>query len=252
MKSENIVGKVFETNNYGKCTVIEYNSFKDVLVKFHNPEFLTKCRMNHLIAGNIKNLLAPLVYGKGYLGVGKYKPSNRIFYRAWNRVLERAYSKNWLIAHPCYAGTTVCDEWLNFQNFAEWCEGQKFFNAVDDKGKKYALDKDILVKGNKTYSPETCCFVPAELNSLLITANRVRDILPIGVSFYKKTRKYKASGCFYGKAHHIGYYDTPEEAFLAYKKAKESYIKEVAEKWKGRIEDKVYETLKEYSVDIDD
>ena len=252
MKSEDIVGKEFETNNYGKCTVIEYNSFKDVLVKFHNPEFLTKCRMNHLTDGRIKNLLAPLVYGKGYLGVGRYKPSNRIFYRAWNRVLERAYSEKWLITHPYYAGTTVCEEQHNFQNFAEWCDGQEFFNTIDDKGKKYALDKDILVKGNKTYSPETCCFVPAELNSLLIRANKVRDILPVGVSFYKKTGKFLASGSFYGKAQHIGYYNTPEEAFQAYKEAKESYIKEVAEKWKDRIEDKVYKTLKEYSVGIDD
>ena len=252
MKSEDIVGKEFETNNYGKCTVIEYNSYKDVLVKFHNPEFLTKCRMNHLNDGMIKNLLAPLVYGKGYLGVGRHLPSNRVVYRAWSRVLERAYSEKWLIAYPCYAGTKVSEEWHNFQNFAEWCEGQKFFNARDDKGKRYALDKDILVKGNKTYSPETCCFVPAELNSLLITANKVRDILPVGVSFYKKTGKFKASGGFYGKAKHIGYYETPEEAFIAYKKAKESYIKEMANLWEGRIEDKVYEALKEYSVDIYD
>lgn len=252
MKIENIVGKEFETNNHGKCTVIAYNSFKDVTVKFHNPEFITKCRMNNLREGMVKNLLTPLVYGKGYLGVGKYQPSNRILYRVWNRVLERAYSEKWLIKYPYYAGTTVCDEWHNFQNFAAWCETQKFFNAKDVKGNSYHLDKDILVKGNKVYSPETCCFVPAELNGLVISNKQRRGTLPIGVSFYKSTGKFKASVAFYGKAQHIGYFDTVEDAFQAYKQAKESYIKDMANNWEGRIEDKVYKTLKEYSVDIDD
>ena len=62
----------------------------------------------------------------------------------------------------------------------------------DDNGRLYHLDKDILVKGNKVYSPETCCFVPQEINSLLVTSVRSRGDQPIGVSYNKLTQKYEA------------------------------------------------------------
>ena len=86
-----------------------------------------------------------------------------------------------------YKGVEVCEEWYNFQNFAEWCETQKFLNAKDVKGKSYQLDKDILVKGNKIYSPDTCCFVPPEINSLFINAK----YLSLSI-----TPRMKAGACF--------------------------------------------------------
>ena len=40
--------------------------------------------------------------------------------------------------------------------------------------------------------------------------------------------------------------------FNAYKQAKESFIKEQAEKWKGKIDNTAYKALMDYEVDITD
>lgn len=57
----------------------------------------------------------------------------------------------------------------------------------------WALDKDILVKGNKIYSPETCCFVPQEINNLFTKRKSCRGTLPIGVKYIKENKKFSAS-----------------------------------------------------------
>ena len=147
----------------------------------------------------------------------------------------------------------VCEEWLNFQNFAEWCYGQKFFDAKDDKGRSYHLDKDILVKGNRVYSPNTCSFVPAEINSLVVVNKRRRGDTPIGVYYVKRNRKYTTQCCFKGSGlKYLGSYSTPEEAFQVYKEAKKVSIKLVADQWKSKIEDKVYQSLLNWEITFDD
>ena len=104
--------------------------------------------------------------------------------------------------------------------------------------KGWCLDKDILVKGNKIYSPETCCFVPKGINLLFGKNNAKRGNYPIGVCKFKN--KFQATINIKGKTISLGHFDTPEEAFEAYKTAKEAYIKEVADEWKDRIEEDVY------------
>lgn len=45
---------------------------------------------------------------------------------------------------------------------------------------------------------------------------------------------------------------TPEEAFAVYKREKEKYIKEVANKWKDQIDPRVYESLMNWTIEITD
>ena len=245
-----LLGKVFETNNCGKCVVVAYNGSRSITVKFHNPEHITKCTLMSLRTGAVRNPLTPNVYGKGYVGVGYYNSRDVRLYHLWKAMLSRCYCTIRHGHRPTYKDVIVCDEWLNFQNFATWCESQEFFNAKDEKGRVYQLDKDTLIRGNKIYSPETCCFVPVQINILLIKGEKVRGDLPIGVrvlgnSFQTRLNKNGKSLC-------LGTFNTPEEAFEAYKIAKEAYIKEVADKWRGQITDKVYEALINYKVEIDD
>jgi len=115
------------------------------------------------------------------------------------------------------------------------------------------LDKDILVKGNKTYSPQTCAFVPHDIN-IAFTKNKARrGDMPIGV-FYnpRKKHKYQALCRFYGKQKIVGQFDTVDDAFACYKQAKENYIKELADKYKEYLPHKIYEAMYNYEVEITD
>ena len=247
-----LLGKVFETNNCGKCVVIAYNGSRSITVKFHNPEHITKCTLMSLRTGAVRNPLTPSVYGKGYVGVGYYNSRDVRLYHLWKAMLSRCYCTIRHGHRPTYKDVIVCDEWLNFQNFATWCESQEFFNAKDEKGRVYQLDKDILIRGNKIYSPETCCFVPPEVNTLILNRKASRGDNPIGVHFNKTQNKYQANCQVNGKLAFLGYYKTSEEAFNAYKKAKEAYIKEVAEEWRDSIDPRVYESLMNWVIEITD
>lgn len=196
----------------------------------------------------IQNERRPIsrVYGVGINDVPKSSTS-LLSAKEWYRMLMRCYSRKPRHNSYAYKDCLVCKEWLTFSNFKQW------FDENHIAG--YALDKDILVKNNKVYSPDTCCFVPTRINSLMIAANRRRGIYPIGVSsvpngkYIARIQKGDRS-----KQIHIGTFDTVEEAFNAYKEAKEAYIKEVAQEYydKDKITKKVYDALMRYEVETTD
>jgi hypothetical protein len=116
----------------------------------------------------------------------------------------------------------------------------------------FCLDKDILSKGVKEYSEQNCVFVPQEINKLLNKHKIHRGEYPIGVSKYKDKRfmaGFSGNGI---RNNCLGYFDTPEEAFAAYKTAKEQYVKTVAEKWKHKIDPRVYQAMLNYQVNVTD
>lgn len=170
-------------------------------------------------------------------------------YGLWFNMIRRCYHTRPF--ERAYNECSVCDEWLDFSNFKQW-----FNNLGNGYVEGYHLDKDIITKGNTIYSPSTCCFVPIEINSLLTKRQKLRGKYPIGVSEFKQNYqiKYKASISKYGSQCHLGYFNTPNEAFNAYKIAKEQYIKELAEKYfqEGKITKRVYNALMKYEVEITD
>lgn len=159
-------------------------------------------------------------------------------YYVWASMIRRCYDENELKKRPSYTGCSVCDEWLLFSNFKQWFDE----NYVDG----YQLDKDVIVSKNKIYSPNTCCFVPKEINSVIKRVGFRRDKY-IGTT--KNYNKYGASISKYGKHISLGYYYNIEDAYLAYKKAKEDYLKELANKYKENISEAVYNALINYKVD---
>ena len=120
------------------------------------------------------------------------------------------------------------------------------FNRVDDKGDSFHLDKDLLSNESKIYSEHNCCFIPREINTAIIKSHVESKSPRTGVCFYRGkfvSRVSKFNVCI-----KLGNFDTEQEAFLVYKEAKESYIKELAEKWKDQIDPRVYEALMKYEV----
>lgn len=161
-------------------------------------------------------------------------------YTVWYSMIRRCYSDVYHKGHPTYIGCTVCDEWLLFSNFKKWFDE----NYIEG----YALDKDILIKGNKVYSPETCCFVPNEINQLLCNKSKRKHDLPKGVC-KTKYNKYIACLSVGNNIKRLGNYNTKEEAFNAYKRAKEEYIKEVANRYKYKIDVRAYNSLIDYVIE---
>jgi len=168
-------------------------------------------------------------------------------YELWIAMLKRCFSKNYKEQRPTYNGVTCCQEWLSMRSFIKDVSQMKGYGVEG-----WQLDKDILVKGNKIYSKETCCFVPLEINSLLVNGRKLRGEWPIGVSFHKRDHRFRAQVATGKERKHLGYFNTAEEAFQAYKTAKEAHIKAVATKWKDQLDERVYQALINYTVSIDD
>jgi hypothetical protein len=192
----------------------------------------------------MKNLYNKTVYGVGYIGNGSHKitvnAQRTDASNAWKNMIQRCYKG--LESHPSYNKVFVCEQWHNFQNFAKWHEE----NYIEG----WQLDKDILVKGNKIYCPQTCAFVPPEINYLFVKCNKKRGEYPIGVSLVHN--RFQATLRKNGKTFNLGRFNTPEEAFESYKGAKEKYIKDIANKWKNEVTEEVYQALVNYIVEITD
>lgn len=138
-------------------------------------------------------------------------------YRLWQNMLGRCYDDKAHERLPTYTDCSTVPEWLYLSKFEKWVKTQ------DWEGKQ--LDKDILYLDNKIYSPETCVFVEGKLNTFLLERTSARGLYPVGVDWSKKRGKFRArcSNPFTVKKEHLGYYDNPEDAHLAWKKRKHEH-----------------------------
>lgn len=247
-------GMVFKTNSFGDVKILVYENSKSVLVKFLNSGCEVVCRLDKILQGKLKDPQQPSVYGVGIVGDSIIRCEGKLdkAYVVWSNMLKRCYDLSSTKSRPTYKDCIVSDNFKYLENFKEWCNNQVGFGLKDENGKSFALDKDILVKGNKVYSPETCCFVPPEINSLILKRCNDRGFCKIGVSLHKQSGKYKATLNVFGCNVYLGVFNTEQEAFLVYKKAKESHIKTLALKWKSSIDKRVFEKLMNYEVSDDD
>lgn len=175
-------------------------------------------------------------------------------YRTWHNLLVRLTNKKELERYPRYKDCKLCYEWYNFNNFAEWAK-DNYYEVEDEL---MCLDKDILIKNNKIYSPETCIFVPNSINVLFTKSNKARGDCPIGVYYEKDSGKFKSQLSYQDsrgskrKRKNLGRFSTKEEAFLKYKNEKEKYIKIVANRYKDEIPKKLYDAMYGYEVEMGD
>ena len=245
-------------NNFGSEMIIkEYRKAIDIDVYFPEYDWIFKhAKYQNFQKGEIKCPYEPRYYNVGYLGEGKYKVKengkNTDEFDTWYNMLKRCYSDKCQKTRPTYKGCCVCEEWLNYSNFKKWYDE----NYYEIEGQLMALDKDILVKGNKIYSPDACVFVPQNINTLFTKRNKSRGKYPIGVYKPNNSNKYQAMcNIFYNEKRqykYLGLYNTIGEAFNAYKQFKEANIKQMADYYKDNIPNKLHEAMYNYKVEITD
>lgn len=245
-KFSSLVGQRFKNNTEDWCSIVEYRSAREVFVKFDEyPNNMKKLEMAALRKGVFKNNYKPTIFGKGYLGDGGYKGSKKDglkdTYNTWINMLARCYDPYTQEKQPAYLDCNVCDEWLCFQNFAEWYVNHESY------GLGYSLDKDLLGGSKKLYSPDTCTMLPPELNAMLSGSIASKKGLPVGANKVDNGYTARLNKGKDGREY-LGYYKTPEEASAVYIEAKERYVKNKSIEWANRIEWKAFKALMEWEV----
>lgn len=247
-------------NTFGsKMVIVGYRNVLDIDIYFTEYDWTFKgAKYQNFKKGSIACPYEKRYYEVGYLGEGKYKISKNgkktKCYITWYAMLQRCYDGKFHEKEPTYINCEVCEKWLCFQNFAKWY----YDNYYEIENETMCLDKDILCKGNKIYSQDNCIFIPHNINVLFTKRDNDRGEYPIGVCYDKQAKKFVAQCSIYDfkenkKKHiHLGYYDSTEKAFESYKQYKEKYIKEIADYYKCKIPEKLYNALYKYKVEIND
>lgn len=230
-------------NSYGtEMVIVEYNKCNDIVVEFqddHKAKIHTT--YTNFKRSQVRNPYDKTVYDVGYLGEGKYKvyidqDHLEPVYNVWRTLLGRCCTEKHREQFPAYADCTVCEEWLCYQNFAEWWNKNMYHVGTE----RMHLDKDILVSENTIYSPETCLIVPQSINELFHVSGRktVDTDLPYTI---RRTTKGKYSVTYKSKS--LGIYDTVDDCITVYIEAKRKDIKEKVEIMKNELPNKVKEAL---------
>ena len=245
------VGKILKSKNFGEFKILKYNDSGNVEIQFVNTGYETAVQLGNIKNGVVKDPYVPSVYGVGVLGVKYPTKINGALtkeYDLWKSMLKRCYSDVYKKQRPTYEDCEASENFKSYEYFYEWYHKQIGFG-----NEGWQLDKDLLVKGNKIYSEDTCIFLPQEINSLLTKSTASRGEHLIGVYWDKTNKAFRAMvSKNKGKQECLGYFNTELEAFNAYKDAKEAFVKEQANKWKGKIDNRAYEALMNYQVEITD
>lgn len=223
---------------YALCEIVEEP-------RFNASEF----RICHLKDGAMENSYRATVCDIGYIGQGKHIKSVRgkdtKQYKVWWHMIHRVYSKK----YPTYKKVKVCEEWHNFQVFAEWFEKQKESGLYQDG---WQLDKDLFSdRENKIYSPSTCVFLPPRVNSFFTNKKISNTSGYIGVSYNKGYKKYQSQISFLyeetqkTKYKHLGFFDTKKEALNVYKEARKLEVKKLIDIYKDILADKIINRIED-------
>lgn len=246
-KSALKVGDVLCSNNHGEFEIIKIDNYKNVDIKFLTTGTIRTTTKGLALSGGVVDRNYPSVHGIGYLGYGKYKSrvnnskEKTPEYRCWENMMSRCYYPL-ASRYEAYGGkgVTVCEEWLNFQTFADW--------FINNYRPNCDLDKDILGDGYQ-YSPYVCRFIPQSLNKLLTLSptklNKRCNNLPEGVSWDRKGKKLVARFA----SEILGIFDDPNEAYNCYIEYKTKYVRSLSEHLylNSELCEDVYLKLKNYN-----
>lgn len=204
-------------NNQGcEMQIIEYKDSNNITIQFLDEnKAIIHTKYERFKNGNICNPFYPTVYNIGYIGNTTCSKNgvHKYSYKVWRDMLSRCYNKREQSIKPNYKGCSVCKEWLCYENFEKWYNN----NYYELKNEPLNLDKDIMIRNNKIYSPTTCLLVPKRINQLFININT--------------NHKY-----------------TEEKYHKSYKEYKEPIIKKTVLSYKDKLPLNIYDILINYEV----
>lgn len=217
------VGDKHRTNEGYLVEIVEKLKYPMRRIRFENG-YEVVGDVSAITRGSVKNPYHPSVRDVGYLGVGEYNAKinkkDTLEYMVWRAMLRRCYNQKWQEKYLTYKGVVVCEEWHNFQNFADFYHKNKPKVA----NVKFQLDKDLLQQNieNKIYSQKTCIFLPHNVNLFLANKHSANTSGYIGVCWDKTKKKWVAEINLFGEGKYkkLGRFSTPEEASISYQQAR--------------------------------
>jgi hypothetical protein len=230
-------GRLFSTNNCGDLIIVKYNHARSIECQFVNTGSIVTAQLGNIKKGEVLDFLKKTVCGVGYIGSNisiQNDSLTKLSYKVWAAMIVRGYNTEYKKRKPTYLNCFVCDEWHSFTNFNKW--------FYDNYIRGFEIDKDILISGNREYRLDRCCFVPRKINLAVHSNYAKKNKLLMGVREYSNGR-YRAFIGKHGNRINLGFYSSEIDAHLSWAKAKKEYIIELANSYKGKLTDEVYDRL---------
>lgn len=224
LEDTNRVGETFHHPKYGEYSIVEYLNCEKVRIRFSRTGYECYSSYNHIQNKEVKDY-----FHRGKYGACKgCSHTDREAYKTWSNMIYRCNNSKG------YSSASICDEWLDFSVFLSWYDAQY-------KESHWHLDKDILSNGQGIYSPQTCCFLPPQINTFFAKHKKAK-----GYSYNKRRKKYESYCRDRGKYVHLGMYEDSHSARLAYLRYKRSLLEELIEPYLDRISVEIYNAMKQY------
>ena len=253
------VNDVFKSNFGGEFTVIKVVNQELITVVFNDDfQYETLTTSWAIKTGGVKNPFARRLFNVGYFGVGSFKAchgsksagaKSTLEYATWVNMLSRCYYEKEISAikgYHTYNDVTVDDSWFNFQVFAEWYVKEANRIHKIDPTLKLNLDKDLINPKSRVYSKDTCCLIPAELNTGIIVKQNVKNNTMPSTFIKASNGKYQVSFSAMNSSIKLTDFTTELECVVAFIAAKEKSIKLLAHKYINILPENVYTILADY------
>ena len=155
-------GNVYHSKYDGQYTIIALVDSKYVEIEFAETGQVQYCYVGDLGLVKIRDWSKPQLYGVGIATGDRENPDRHSYYtdstafKTWEGMIGRCFNG----LSRGYKKVAVDDTWRDFRNYLKWYK-ENYCEGCD-------MDKDLFSPpGYKRYSPETCCFLPGEINQWL-------------------------------------------------------------------------------------
>ena len=189
-KNQERLGQTIMQNCGEIAFIVEYVNAHDITVQFKATGELVKTEYGAFVKGNVKSHFTPTVFGVGVTGLEPTVDENGKMlnsYKCWQNMLERCYSDKYQKKYPTYKGCYVSEGWLYYPNFKNWYDN----NYYEINNQTSQLDKDILIKYNKVYSPTLAYLFQILSIHYLLNAKKVEEIFQLEFVIIKEIKNTK-------------------------------------------------------------